>query len=231
MTEYVVLLPGDESQWENTPQADKERMYAIHREFAQALEERGHKVTGGSELAHSREAKVLRTDADGNHTVTDGPYAETVEQLTGFYIVAVRQPRRPGRRLQDPRARRERHRDPRGGGRLRLVRFLVLMAEEDHFDKWEAASEQEQQVFFDGLAAFTAAVRERGQVLFGEALDRPERAVDLARAEPSPTGRTPRRSSRSAASTSSTCPPTRWPSRPPGCCRVPSVEVRPILDM
>ena len=30
---------------------------------------------------------MLRTDADGNHTVTDGPYAETVEQLTGFYIV------------------------------------------------------------------------------------------------------------------------------------------------
>ena len=87
MTEYVVLLPGDESQWDATPQADKEAMYAIHREFAQALEERGHKVTGGNELAHSRNAKVLRTDADGNHTVTDGPYAETVEQLTGFYIV------------------------------------------------------------------------------------------------------------------------------------------------
>jgi hypothetical protein len=59
------------------------------------------------------------------------------------------------------------------------VKFLVLMAEEDHFDKWESASEQEQQAFFDGLAAFTAAVRERGQVLLGEALDRPERAVTL----------------------------------------------------
>lgn len=87
MTEYVVLLPGDEAAWEHASQADKEAMYAIHRQFAQALEERGHKVTGGSELTHSREAKVLRTDADGNHTVTDGPYAETVEQLTGFYVV------------------------------------------------------------------------------------------------------------------------------------------------
>jgi len=87
MTQYVVLLPGDESQWENTPQADKERVYAVHREFAQALEERGHKVTGGTELAHSREAKVLRTDAEGKHTVSEGPYAETVEQLTGFYVV------------------------------------------------------------------------------------------------------------------------------------------------
>jgi hypothetical protein len=87
MTEYVVLLPGDESQWAATPAADKEAVYAVHREFAQALEERGHKVTGGTELADSSEAKVLRTDADGNHTITDGPYAETVEQLTGFYVV------------------------------------------------------------------------------------------------------------------------------------------------
>ena len=87
MTEYVVLLPGDESQWAATSTAEKEAVYAIHREFAQALEERGHKVTGGTELADSRQAKVLRTDADGNHTITDGPYAETVEQLTGFYVV------------------------------------------------------------------------------------------------------------------------------------------------
>jgi hypothetical protein len=87
MTEYVILLPGDESVWERASAADKEAMYAIHRQFAQALEERGHKVTGGAELTSSREARVLHTDAEGNHTVTEGPYAETVEQLTGFYVV------------------------------------------------------------------------------------------------------------------------------------------------
>ncbi len=87
MTAYVVLLPGDESAWEATPQAERERVYAVHREFARTLEERGHRVTGGAELGHSREARVLRTDADGRQTVTEGPYAETVEQLTGFYLV------------------------------------------------------------------------------------------------------------------------------------------------
>jgi hypothetical protein len=87
VTEYVVLLPGDESVWERTPQEEKERVYGVHREFARALGERGHTITGGSELAPSREARVLRTDADGHHTVTEGPYAETVEQLTGFYVV------------------------------------------------------------------------------------------------------------------------------------------------
>jgi hypothetical protein len=59
------------------------------------------------------------------------------------------------------------------------VRFLVLMAEQDHFDRWEAASEHQQQAFFDGLAEFTAAVRERGEVVFGEALARPDLAVTL----------------------------------------------------
>jgi hypothetical protein len=87
MTQYVVLLPGDEAEWEKTPQEEKERIYGIHEKFSQALEARGHEITGGAELTHSREAKVLRTDADGNHTLTDGPYTETVEQLTGFYLV------------------------------------------------------------------------------------------------------------------------------------------------
>lgn len=87
MTSYVVLLPGDEAAWEATPQEQKQEMYAVHAEFAKRLAERGHKVTGGAELAHSREARVLRTSADGEQTVTQGPYAETAEQLTGFYVI------------------------------------------------------------------------------------------------------------------------------------------------
>ena len=87
MTEYVVLLPGDEAEWEAAPEERRQATYSQHREFAQLLEERGHRVTGGAELAHSRETKLLRTDADGTQTVTDGPFAETVEQLTGFYLI------------------------------------------------------------------------------------------------------------------------------------------------
>jgi hypothetical protein len=59
------------------------------------------------------------------------------------------------------------------------VKFLVLMAEEDHFGRWDAASEEQQQAFFDALDAFATAVRERGEVLAGEALARPERAVTV----------------------------------------------------
>jgi hypothetical protein len=87
MTSYVVLLPGDEAAWAATPDAAKQEMYAAHAAFAQLLAERGHQVTGGAELAPSREARVLRTSADGVSTLTEGPYAETAEQLTGFYVV------------------------------------------------------------------------------------------------------------------------------------------------
>jgi hypothetical protein len=87
MTEYVVLLPGDEAAWAVATEDRRQATYAKHREFAKLLEERGHRVTGGAELAHSREAKVLRTDADGRQTITEGPYSEAVEQLTGFYVI------------------------------------------------------------------------------------------------------------------------------------------------
>jgi hypothetical protein len=87
MTEYIVLLPGDEAAWEAATEEQRQATFQKHHEFGKLLEERGLRVTGGSELAHSREAKTLRTDAAGNQTVTDGPYAESVEQVTGYYVI------------------------------------------------------------------------------------------------------------------------------------------------
>ena len=86
MTQYVVLLPGDESAWANATEEQRSETYAKHGEFARLLGERGHKLTGGNELTHSSEATVVR-NGDGGIVVTYGPYAETVEQLTGFYVV------------------------------------------------------------------------------------------------------------------------------------------------
>ena len=87
MTEYIVLLPGDEAAWEAASDEQKQATFQKHHEFAKLLEERGLRVTGGSELVHSREAKTLRTSSDGTQAVTDGPYSESVEQLSGFYLI------------------------------------------------------------------------------------------------------------------------------------------------
>jgi hypothetical protein len=85
-TTYAVLLPGDESYWDTASPEERQAVYAKHEAFAKALAERGHTVTGGAELTHSRGTKLLRGAGD-DLTVTAGPYAETVEQLTGFYLV------------------------------------------------------------------------------------------------------------------------------------------------
>ncbi len=59
------------------------------------------------------------------------------------------------------------------------MRFLVLMAEEDHFERWENADDDYRQRCFDDYNAFANAVRERGKVVFGDALDRPGAARTL----------------------------------------------------
>lgn len=68
-----------------------------------------------------------------------------------------------------------------------MPRFLILMAEDDHFARWEAADDATQQRHLDALHAFTVAVRERGRYLGGEALVHPKNARTL---RPSGDGRT-----------------------------------------
>jgi hypothetical protein len=86
MTTYAVLLPGDESTWATATAEQRATMYDKHNRFAELLAERGHKVTAGAELTSSSSGKIVSGSLD-SVTVTDGPYAETTEQLTGFYTV------------------------------------------------------------------------------------------------------------------------------------------------
>lgn len=87
MTEYMVLIPGDEAAWAAATPEQQQAMYERHAEFAKRLAERGHQVTGGAELTRSATARTVRANGDGGVTITDGPYAETAEQLTGFYTI------------------------------------------------------------------------------------------------------------------------------------------------
>ena len=87
MTEYIVLLSGDEKAWEEASAEKRAEVFGRHEEFSRLLTERGHTITGGAELVHSRTAKSVRRGADGATVVTDGPYAEAAEQLGGYYVV------------------------------------------------------------------------------------------------------------------------------------------------
>jgi hypothetical protein len=84
MTDYVVLLLGDAERWWSLSEEERTAGYAAHTAFAAQLEEHGHRMTGGAELHRASEARSV---APGATTVTDGPWAETREQVGGYYVV------------------------------------------------------------------------------------------------------------------------------------------------
>jgi hypothetical protein len=90
MTEYVILFPADsEAAWEAGTDADRQAVYDTDAEFGRLLAERGGRITGGAELASTRRTRVVRRGPNGTALVTDGPYAESTEQLSGFYLVSA----------------------------------------------------------------------------------------------------------------------------------------------
>jgi hypothetical protein len=88
MPRYVIMFPADnEAEWNAGTEADHQAVYDTDMEFGRLLEQRGGEITGGRELADSRHAHVVRRGPNGTALVTDGPYTESAEQLSGFYFV------------------------------------------------------------------------------------------------------------------------------------------------
>ncbi|WP_307828056.1 YciI family protein [Nocardioides sp. SYSU D00038] len=56
------------------------------------------------------------------------------------------------------------------------MKFLLLMAEAEHFERWDAADDEARERTFAAFAAFDEAVEQRGSIVGGEALDRPATA-------------------------------------------------------
>jgi hypothetical protein len=89
MTDYVVLFPADsEVEWEEGTEADHQATFDTDAEFGRLLEARGGAVTGGAGLTHSSRARTIRRGPTSTGFVTEGPFAESVEQLSGFYLVS-----------------------------------------------------------------------------------------------------------------------------------------------
>lgn len=88
MPQYVFLLYGDESWFDEiTPESWEEDM-AAHAAFAAAVERAGARILGGAALDRTSTATTLRRPASGEEPlITDGPFAEIKEALGGFYII------------------------------------------------------------------------------------------------------------------------------------------------
>lgn len=82
---YAVLMFGREADWDAADEAAQAAEFAAHDAFAAQLARRGS-VVAGEALQSVRDATTMRYDG-GRWALTDGPYAETAEQLGGFYVV------------------------------------------------------------------------------------------------------------------------------------------------
>ena len=80
---YMLLFWVDESG-ETTADEDAAQIVAV-KSWVEGMTERGITLSGGS-LRSAREAKIARV-RDGELLVTDGPFAETKEQIGGYVVI------------------------------------------------------------------------------------------------------------------------------------------------
>jgi hypothetical protein len=82
---YMLLIYGDEAAWNALSDAEQGAQFAEYAAFSTWLEERGW-MRAGDPLADTDQATTVRV-RDGQTLTTDGPFAETKEQLGGYYII------------------------------------------------------------------------------------------------------------------------------------------------
>lgn len=82
---YMLLIYHAEQDWDKLNQAQQEQIYTEYGQFTQEIMASGNHLAG-SEL-HPTAAATSVQVRDGKQLVTDGPFAETREQLAGYYLI------------------------------------------------------------------------------------------------------------------------------------------------
>jgi hypothetical protein len=82
---YLLLIALDESASAGTPEEDGQEMQPEYAAFMKDMAERGV-LLGGERLRLTSDATTVRV-RNGETLTTDGPFAETKEQLAGYFLV------------------------------------------------------------------------------------------------------------------------------------------------
>jgi hypothetical protein len=82
---YMLLIYGDEQAFAGMAPDQRTEVFKEYEKYSQWLEEKGW-MRAGEPLADTNEATTVRMSG-GAVLTTDGPFAETKEQLGGYYIV------------------------------------------------------------------------------------------------------------------------------------------------
>jgi hypothetical protein len=85
--QYLVLIYDNEKLWETMSEAESGKVFADYMAYTKEMAQAGV-LRGGDALKPTSTATTVRV-RDGKRLTTDGPFAETKEQLGGYYLIDV----------------------------------------------------------------------------------------------------------------------------------------------
>jgi hypothetical protein len=85
---YLCLIYEDETLWRKMPKAEVDKLFAEYSAFKDDIKTSGHLV-GCNPLQATHTATTVRV-RNGKISTTDGPFAETKEQLGGYFLIEAR---------------------------------------------------------------------------------------------------------------------------------------------
>jgi hypothetical protein len=86
--QYLLMIYEEEKVWNALSEAERNQFYGEYMAYTDDIKKSGHWI-GGNPLQPIHTATTVRV-RDGKVSTTDGPFAETREQLGGYYLVEAK---------------------------------------------------------------------------------------------------------------------------------------------
>jgi hypothetical protein len=86
--QYLLLIYNNEKAWNDMAEAERGKHFGAYMEFTQDIKKSGH-FKAGDALQPVHTATTVRV-RNGKTQTTDGPFAETREQLGGYYLIEAK---------------------------------------------------------------------------------------------------------------------------------------------
>jgi hypothetical protein len=85
--QYMILIYDNEKAWETMPESAGKEIFGAYMAYTEEMAKAGV-LRAGDALKPTATATTIRV-RDGKTLKTDGPFAETKEQLGGYYLIEV----------------------------------------------------------------------------------------------------------------------------------------------
>lgn len=83
--QYLLMICDDEKRWATMSEGERLHLKQAYAEFTQSIVKTGQ-FRAGAQLQPTSTATTVR-EQNGRRLTTDGPFAETKEQLGGYYLI------------------------------------------------------------------------------------------------------------------------------------------------